>query len=144
MPPDTPKEEKPDIAPLSFDRQKDFKSLYANNVQFEISSWDLKLIFGQVDQTRGPNFVEQSAAVTLPWAQAKIAAYYMIANIAIHAANEGPIKVPSGLTPARPDPSNPGLDDAARSAVAYMAWVHDQFFGTNPVIPEGVVQSPLA
>jgi hypothetical protein len=47
-----------------FQRVDDFNSYYANNIQFEWSQFDLKLIFGQLDQSAGKVRVEQHSAVT--------------------------------------------------------------------------------
>ena len=33
--------------------RKDFATIYANNFQFEPSVWDLKIVFGQLDQQIG-------------------------------------------------------------------------------------------
>lgn len=53
-------------------RHEEFTSLYANNVQFEWSQLDLKLIFGQLDQSRGKAQIEQHTAMTIPWMIAKL------------------------------------------------------------------------
>jgi hypothetical protein len=51
-----------------FQRVDDFNSYYANNIanniQLEWSQFDLKLIFGQLDQSAGKVRVEQHSAVT--------------------------------------------------------------------------------
>ena len=65
-----------------FRRGEDFESLYANNVQFESSIWDVKLIFGQFEQAKSE--IEQHTAITLPWSQAKLAAYYFMVNLVLH------------------------------------------------------------
>jgi len=54
-----------------FARVEDFVNYYANNVQFEASSFDLKVIFGQLQQSHGTQ-VLQECAVTVPWVQAKL------------------------------------------------------------------------
>ena len=51
---------------------EDFRNTYANNVLFETSVWDLKMIFGQLDQRLGQNAVVQHTAVAVPWPQVKI------------------------------------------------------------------------
>lgn len=58
---------------IQFERIDDFASSYANNVNYEQTAWDLKLIFGQVDG----NVVRQHLAVTIPWPQAKLAAFWL-------------------------------------------------------------------
>jgi len=46
-------------------------------VIFEPNAWDLKIIFGQLDQTSGTTMVKQHLAVTIPWAQAKLALFWL-------------------------------------------------------------------
>ena len=82
-----------------FERDEDFASLYANNVQFETSVWDLKIIFGQLDQSRPSGRVDQHTAITLPWLQAKIMAFYLSANVALYEADNGKIQIPLSLQP---------------------------------------------
>jgi hypothetical protein len=123
---------------LQLKRDEDFTSLYANNVQFEISVWDLKMIFGQLDQSAGM-VVEQHTAMTLPWPQAKLAAYFMVVNMIIHQSQmEAPIQLHASAIPKRPDPSDPGVDEANQKLVEYLGWIHDQFFGPNPFLPPGL------
>jgi len=124
--------------PRPFRRPDDFASLYANNVQFETSVWDLKLLFGQLDQSETPNFVEQHTAVTLPWVQAKLCAYFLTLNVLINQALNGKIEIPNSVMPTRPDMNDPSLDEAGRKTVKYFAWVYDQFFGSDPYIPPDV------
>jgi len=128
----------PDDTSVKFGRAEEFASMYANHTQYETSVWDLKLIFGQTDQTRGPQFVEQHTAMSVSWIQAKLLAYYITVNLVIHQSQNGNIQVPAVVIPPRPDPSNPDLDDTGKNVFAYLAWVHDQFFGADPFIPSGV------
>jgi len=83
------------------ERHEDFTSLYANNVQFEVSTWDLKMVFGELDQSDPPgkSKVIQHTAMTVTWLQAKIMAYYLNANILLHEADYGKIQIPANLHP---------------------------------------------
>lgn len=123
----------------NFERTDDFASCYANHVQYEASSWDLKLIFGQLDQSKHPLAVEQHTAITLPWTHAKIMAYFLIVNIMIHQGQDGMISMPPTVLPPRPNPLEPDLDEAGRRTISYLAWVYDQFFGPNPYLPPEVM-----
>ena len=116
-------------------RSEEFASLYANNVQFENSVWDLKIILGELDQSRTPTTVEQHTAVILPWQQAKLTAYYLVVNTMIYEATNGRMAFPAGIIPPRPDPQEPALDEVGIRVAKYLAWVHDQFFGSDPYIP---------
>jgi hypothetical protein len=127
----------PDAPGIKFEREEGFTTLYANNTQFEASAWDLKIIFGQLDQSKGVDAViQQHTAMTLSWTHAKLMAYFLLANVIAQQARTGFISVPPAVIPPRPDRSDPTLDnEEARRAVDYLAWVHDQFFGPNPFVP---------
>jgi hypothetical protein len=121
-----------------FERDEDFISFYANNIQFEMSAWDLKMVFGQLNQARQPMSVEQHSSLTLAWAHAKVTAYFMVVNVIAQQAQSGPIQVPPSVMPLRPNPDDPTLDEATKRTVTYLAWVHDQFFGPTPYVPPGL------
>lgn len=80
----------------------DYESVYANCAHLELSGFDLKLIFGQLDQSNGQPQVDWHTAVTLPWAQAKILAYFLQANVETFEAVNGKIKLPIGTLPPAP------------------------------------------
>jgi hypothetical protein len=126
----------PDDQQLNFVRDEDFTSLYASNVQFESTFWDLKIIFGQVDLAK--QSISQHTAMALSWPVAKLASYFMVANIIFHQAQNGYTALPPSVLPPRPDASDPGLDANGRKTAAYLAWVWDQFFGPEPYIPPSV------
>src|SRR3990167_11504158 len=69
------------VPTLNFQHTDDFISLYANNVQFEQSAFDLKLIFGELNQAGGKALVDQHSSMTIPWGQAKLLLYYLQVNI---------------------------------------------------------------
>ena len=80
----------------------DFESVYANNTLIENSLWDLKIIFGQLEQHTGRPQVDWHTAVTVPWLQSKILSYYLRLNILSHEADNGTIKVPGQVMPPKP------------------------------------------
>ena len=134
--PDDPTEKATDSA--VFTRNEEFVSLYANNVQYEASVWDLKMVFGQLDQSKGPSAVEQHTAITLSWPEAKIAAYFMLLNVLGHQVRNGFIQLPNSVIPPRPDPENPTVEAHDKNLVRYFAWIHDQFFSGEPYMPPSV------
>ena len=103
---------------------------YANNSQFELSAWDLKIAFAQLDQSEGQPSADWRAVVTIPWAQAKVLAYYLQMNIAIFEHEYGPIAVPASVIPlgleAGAGEANlqPGLARTSRR-------LHKQLFGSE-------------
>ncbi len=76
---------------------EDIISAYANNVAIEQTVWDLKLIFGEFSGRS--NSVEWHTSMTLPWAQAKLLAYYLRVNIAVWELRNGLVKIPEPMLP---------------------------------------------
>lgn len=100
--------EQTNVAPtLDFERTEDFIPLYANNVQFEQSAFDLKIIFGELNQSQSKVRVEQHSSVTISWAQAKLMAYYLQLNIAGYETQMGKIKIREDLVPVAIPPLSP-------------------------------------
>jgi hypothetical protein len=95
---------------IEFTKAGDFFSEYANNVQIQSSNWDVKLIFGELDQSVGPNCVIQKLAITVPWAQAKALAYFLSVHLLSHEMDLGRIKIPTGIIPFLPDQAPEGID----------------------------------
>jgi hypothetical protein len=90
-----------------FERDEDFVSLYSNHVWFESSAWDLNLVFGQLDLSKGPNVVRQHTAIALSWMQAKLLAHYIEVNILIHEGKDGEVQIPPYLRPPEIPPLTP-------------------------------------
>jgi hypothetical protein len=88
--------------PPEFRRDEDFIVRYANNAQFEVSSWDLKITFGQTDLAIGPNVVVQHTAMTMPWPYVKVFSYLFQVQVAAHEAENGHIEVPHSILNAPP------------------------------------------
>jgi hypothetical protein len=63
--------EKPAAPQAAFEQADEMVDAYANNVYYEASAWDLKLIFGQLDQQNGAKIV-QHTAITVPWPLVKL------------------------------------------------------------------------
>ena len=103
---------------LSPSESEDFSTDYANNVQFEPSVWDLKLIFGQLDQRPGKAIVDYHTAITIPWIQAKILSYYLQLNIAAYEHTNGRISVPASVIPRIPEPPSHEVQESAPAAEA--------------------------
>jgi hypothetical protein len=107
-------------------REEDFEALYANNVLSEASVWDLKVIFGILDQSVQPNRVMQHTSINLPWTQAKVLSYFLRILLAVHELQNGKISIPAAIVP--PDPStitSPEITPEVREAVGkiYKDWL---------------------
>ena len=104
MPENRPKTSAP-VAPQSgqFRRSEEFISGYANNIQLEYSAFDLKLIFGLLDQRESsagkPPQIDQHTEINLSWLQAKLLIYFMELNLALYEQANGKIKIPAELLP---------------------------------------------
>ena len=117
-------EQEPQASPeLTFTKVEDFVTAYANNVQFEQNAWDIKMIFGELDQTGGKtNVVEQHTSITLSWAEAKVLSFFLRVQIAAHEIEDGKIQIPKRVLPQEPGAlaaeykTNPGAI-AVREAV---------------------------
>lgn len=84
-----------------FTRAQEFLARYANNVNYETSVFDLKIVFGELVQPLGKKaFIEQHTSVTLSWLEAKIAALFLAMNVAMHEKNFGTLNIPNGTLPA--------------------------------------------
>ncbi|MGA3086864.1 MAG: DUF3467 domain-containing protein [Thermodesulfobacteriota bacterium] len=85
-------------------RREDFSSVYANNCYLEPSPFDLKLIFGILDQQGGKPAIEQHTQVNLSWPEAKLVSFLLQFQIAAHEIENGKIKIPSRAFPPEPPP----------------------------------------
>ena len=84
------------------ERQTKFDAVYANNFEFETSVWDLKIILGQLEQHTGKSVVDWHTAVTIPWIQVKLVAYFLRLQAAWYELQNGPISIPASIMPAVP------------------------------------------
>lgn len=114
---------------IVFTKTDDFRSEYANNSLLQVSNWDLKIIFGELDQSKGPNDVIQKVAITLPWPQAKVLSYFLTLNLITHEAVNQREVIPSGIIPPLPKEAPPGVTaEAFRKAREF----YDKFIAENP------------
>lgn len=100
--------------PVTFrnERSEDYATVYANNISLEQSVWDLKLTFGELDQSMGT--ISQHTAVTIPWSLAKLFSFLLQTQITAYEMQSGKIKIPTELTPPEfPVPSGEMKDNPA-------------------------------
>lgn len=107
---------------VEFKRLEDFTSLHANHVYIESSAWDLRLIFGELDQgipgqaTPGKEVIEQHTAISIPWPQAKLFSHILRVHIAAAELENGKIPIPSRVIPPEATlPPNMEDNDVARA-----------------------------
>jgi hypothetical protein len=120
---------------IEFNKSQDFANTYSNNVFFESSLWDLRMIFGQNDQQLGPNAVVQHTAVTIPWPQVKVMKYFLDSQLVTYEAQNGRIHIPPNIIPAFPDelPKEfEKLDPKAKEVWDAVRANYDSFIKANP------------
>ena len=102
--------------PINLERSEDFASFYANHIWYENSVWDLKLLFGEVDQSK-TNTVLQHTGITLSWLQVKLLIYFLQVNLAFNELQNGNVNIPLSVMPPAPDPLAPeGANDPVAQA----------------------------
>lgn len=118
----------------TFQRIEGFTHRYANNVRYEATVHDLKLIFGESDLEAGPEVIKQHTAITIPWSVAKLTRYYLGINVLFHELYVSKIKVASNQIPL-PFPE-PTKDAAAADPITLKAHelgtrLRDEFLQDN-------------
>jgi hypothetical protein len=115
-------------------RSESFRSVYANNSFLELSAWDVKINFGEIEQSIDPNTIINHTAITMPWAQAKILAYFLQVHVAAHEIDHGHLVIPVGVIPGVPAPDQETLKQWPNATRVYQAWtkLHDEFIVANP------------
>jgi hypothetical protein len=97
---------KPDVI---FQRAEDFRSFYANSVLTDANAWDVKLIFGQIDEVDNERAIKQNVAVSMSFGLAKLTLYWIEAAIIAHEIETGrrvgirDNVLPPPLTPLSPE-----------------------------------------
>src|SRR5215469_9510418 len=131
----TPKSEIPKI---EYKQSEDIAEFYANNVVFQSSLWDMKILFGELYQSAGPNAVTQHSAVTLPWAQVKLMVYFLQLHLMGYEAVHGRIVIPKGIVPEFPkDPPKDFIQQSVKPEDAGKYWgqarkFYEEFLVANP------------
>jgi hypothetical protein len=94
--------EETDSSKTQLDLQKtaDFVSRYANHIRFEPTVFDLKIIFGESDVSSTPHeTVFQHTAITVTWAEAKLALWYLLVQLIVQESENGAIIIPPKQIP---------------------------------------------
>jgi hypothetical protein len=118
----------------SLQRVEGFASKYANNVRYEATVHDLKLIFGESDQAAGSEVVKQHTSITVPWTVAKLTRYYLDINLLLHEVYVDKIKVaPNQMPLPFPEPTEEAIanDPLALKAYQLASKVRQEFVETS-------------
>jgi hypothetical protein len=89
----------PPVSAPTFQRIANCVNSYANNVRYEQTVHDVTIVFGQSDMSTGTEVVKQNIAVTVPWAVAKLALYYLSINLHFYELYNGKIPIPANQVP---------------------------------------------
>src|SRR5262245_15027909 len=89
-------------SPRNIERTPDYTETYANNIHFESSIWDLKILLGRLDQSHGRNLTKQFLGVSVPWQQVKLMIHFLQINLAIHESYNGPVRLREDVLPKLP------------------------------------------
>ena len=132
MPLDKPESEK--TPPIDFRKTEPFLREYSNHVLLENSAWDLKLTFGQTDQSISPMTVVQHSAITMPWSQVKVLTYFLQFHLLAHEAMLGHVPVPQNTIPAVPPPDKDTAEQFPNAVELNKALckLRDEFMAANP------------
>jgi hypothetical protein len=95
-----------------------FVSRYANNVQLESNAFDIRLLFGIMDQSGATKVppeltpaIDQHTSINLSWPEVKILIFYMQLHLAAHESENGKVKIPASALPPEIPPKAPAPFD---------------------------------
>ncbi len=110
-------------------RDEEFFSGYANSIRFEPTVYDLKLVFGETDNSTGTEITRQHTAITIPWALVKVGLYFLQVNLEIHELVNGKVTVPPNQIPppANPVPVEMSNDPNAHKAKEIVERLRKEF-----------------
>ncbi len=122
--------------PINYQKSDSFRTGYANNTYLENTAWDLKLLFGEVDQSKGDNVVVQHTAITIPWPQAKVLLYFLSMHVMFRELELGRITIPPDVINEPMPPEESLAKKFPNSMKLYEATkkLYDDFMARNPDI----------
>lgn len=117
---------------VEYRRSADYEERYANNVKLESTVWDIKLVFGAMDQSQPTTAIEQFVAINLSHRQAKLLAWCLEVQIASQEAESGEITIPDAVMPPSPALLAARLPEGSRERVVAekLAARHAEYFGS--------------
>lgn len=122
------------VVQAHLERGEDFVSRYANHVQVESGPFDLKVVFGLVDQAGVAKIppraiVEQHTAMNLAWPEVKVLIYFMQVHLAGYEKTNGKVKIPTdALPPEIPSNLPPQYDtQEGRESIELLRRMREEF-----------------
>jgi hypothetical protein len=120
------------LTAIEYKRGDDFQRSYANNVQLLSSNWDLEFIFGELDQSQGPNFVSQHTSISIPWPQAKVLLYFLSMHVSGHEAEFGRTKNSDRNNSGSSGAETEGARSGTRARLEATSQQYEDFIKINP------------
>ena len=113
--------------------EEDMSVIYANNSHIDATIWDLQVILGEYSPSA--NRVDWHTTVTMPWAQAKLMAYYLQFQISVYEYGHGAIQIPKQFIPETlPAPTDP-TDEREKNLRSKLETLRDAFIASLPDDP---------
>jgi hypothetical protein len=125
--------DKPAVPQTTFELADEVYEAYANHIYYESSSWDLKLIFGQMDQTGGKVRIVQHSAITVPWPLVKLTIFWLKGQLEAHELANGKIRIPPPIIPPPLPPitaEDKRSDPNAEAVYAIFNRLRDEFIAS--------------
>ncbi|HWC98697.1 MAG TPA: DUF3467 domain-containing protein [Candidatus Sulfopaludibacter sp.] len=99
--------------------------MYANNVRFEMTAWDLRIFFGQL-VAGGAAEIDYHTDVTIPWSQAKLMHLYLGVNIMLYERDNGRITIPKSVLPSPLTSPPEGVDASTPESIEAFRMVQEK------------------
>jgi hypothetical protein len=88
--------EEPEELNLDLRQEEGFTVTYANHVALVQTGFDIKVTFGRIDPSVGPNVVLQHNAIVLPWPAVKTLLYLLQVSLLAYEETNGHVPYPKG------------------------------------------------
>lgn len=86
----------PEQLNLDLRQEEGFTVTYANHISVVQTGYDVKVTFGRIDPSVGPNVVLQHNAIVLPWPSVKTLVYLLQLSLFAYEEANGHVPFPQG------------------------------------------------
>ncbi len=135
MEPTKPAPEEPTASePIDYRKTATFRNEYANNAFLEPSVWDLKINFGQLEQSIGPNVVVQHTGISMPWNQVKVFSYFLRLHVLAYEQENGRIRMAKNIIRPVPIPDKKTAKNFSKAMERHkiIMQLYEDFMAANP------------
>ncbi len=126
----------PEQPKLDLRQEEDFTVRYANHVAIAPTGFDVKVTFGRIDLSLGPNVVVQNMAIVLPWAAVKTLIYLLHSGLVAYEEINGHVPYPVGgiIPPGRSLSAEVASLPNSKRAHEKVLKIWDDFLAANPEV----------